>query len=67
MNNYVKRFTKQRLKILNRNFIIDLTPTSAQKAWKRPASASESERRLAESRRSLGQPLSGSDGEKEQR
>lgn len=45
----------------------DLTPTSAQKSWKRPASASESERRLAESRRALGNTLSGSDGEKERR
>ncbi|XP_055704115.1 protein disabled isoform X2 [Phlebotomus papatasi] len=53
----------------------DLTPTGqASKggtvaAWKRPASASESERRLAESRRMLSHAttLSGSDGEKDRR
>ncbi|KAJ6642969.1 Protein disabled, partial [Pseudolycoriella hygida] len=45
----------------------ELTPTSSQKSWKRPASASESERRLAENRRSLTHTLPGSDGEKDKR
>ncbi|XP_059609175.1 protein disabled isoform X2 [Phlebotomus argentipes] len=45
------------------------TKTASLAAWKRPASASESERRLAESRRMLshGTTLSGSDGEKDRR
>ncbi|KAG4073767.1 hypothetical protein HA402_000991 [Bradysia odoriphaga] len=45
----------------------ELTPTSSQKSWKRPASASESERRLTESRRALTHTLPGSDGEKDRR
>lgn len=45
--------------------LTELTPTSSQKSWKRPASASESERRLAESRRT--HTLPGSDGEKDRR
>ncbi|XP_055686772.1 protein disabled isoform X3 [Lutzomyia longipalpis] len=53
----------------------DLTPTGqvvkapSVAAWKRPASASESERRLAENRRMLSHAtaLSGSDGEKDRR
>ncbi|XP_037905008.1 protein disabled isoform X3 [Hermetia illucens] len=40
---------------------------SSQKGWKRPSSASESERRLAENRRVLCHTLSGSDGEKDRR
>ncbi|XP_053957072.1 protein disabled [Anastrepha ludens] len=42
---------------------------AGQKSWKRPSSAADSERRLAESRRAatLGQTLSGSDGEKDRR
>lgn len=48
-------------------FTADVTPTTGQKAWKRPASASESERKLAENRRVLNQALSGSDGEKDRR
>lgn len=46
---------------------LELTPTSSQKSWKRPASASETERRLAESRRTLTHTLPGSDGEKDRR
>ncbi|XP_055915340.1 protein disabled isoform X2 [Eupeodes corollae] len=42
-------------------------PGHAQKGWKRPSSASESERRLAESRRAMGNTPSGSDGEKDRR
>lgn len=42
--------------------IIDVA--AGQKAWTRPASASESERKLAEARK-LNQAFSGSDGEKE--
>ncbi|GAB0086756.1 Protein disabled [Sergentomyia squamirostris] len=55
----------------------DVTPTGSKSAvgpapaaWKRPASASESERRLAESRRMLSHAttaMSGSDGEKDRR
>lgn len=44
----------------------DITPTTGQRAWKRPASASESERKLAENRR-LNPAISGSDGEKDRR
>ncbi|XP_049313242.1 protein disabled isoform X4 [Bactrocera dorsalis] len=44
-------------------------PLPGQKSWKRPSSAADSERRLAESRRvaALGQTPSGSDGEKDRR
>lgn len=56
-----------RSNILNIFFIIDLTPTSAQKSWKRPASVSEPDRRLGENRRNLVHTLSGSDGEKDKR
>ncbi|XP_055845408.1 protein disabled isoform X2 [Episyrphus balteatus] len=42
-------------------------PGHGQKGWKRPSSASESERRLAESRRAMGNTPSGSDGEKDRR
>nr|XP_036220077.1 protein disabled isoform X3 [Bactrocera oleae] len=44
-------------------------PLPGQKSWKRPTSAADSERRLAESRRVavLGQTPSGSDGEKDRR
>lgn len=48
-------------------YISDLTPTSSQKSWKRPASASESDRKLAENRRVLTHTLPGSDGEKDRR
>lgn len=48
-------------------FYEDLTPSSGQKSWKRPASASESERRIAENRRVLSHAFSGSDGEKDRR
>lgn len=48
--------------------LLDLTPTSSQKSWKRPASASESDRRLSENRRVLAtNTLPGSDGEKDRR
>ncbi|XP_012162440.1 protein disabled isoform X3 [Ceratitis capitata] len=44
-------------------------PLPGQKSWKRPSSAADSERRLAESRRvaTLGLTPSGSDGEKDRR
>lgn len=45
---------------------IDVTQTAGQRSWKRPASASESERKLAENRR-LNPAVSGSDGEKDRR
>lgn len=48
-------------------FFIDLTPTTSQKTWKRPASATESEKKLSESRRAASGVLSGSDGEKDKR
>lgn len=44
----------------------DINSAATQRAWKRPASASESERKLAENRR-LNQAFSGSDGEKDRR
>lgn len=47
--------------------IADLTPTSSQKSWKRPTSATESDRRLPEHRRGVLNPLPGSDGEKDRR
>lgn len=40
--------------------------STGHRPWKRPASASESERKLAESRR-LNPAVSGSDGEKDRR
>lgn len=46
-------------------FGLDMTPTG-QRSWKRPASASESERKLAENRR-LNAAITGSDGEKDRR
>ncbi|XP_031633424.1 protein disabled isoform X4 [Contarinia nasturtii] len=45
----------------------DVTPTTGNRSWKRPASASESERKLAESNRRLNPAISGSDGEKDRR
>lgn len=45
-----------------RFFSAEIIGASGQKSWKRPASASESERR-----RNMGSNLSGSDGEKERR
>lgn len=46
---------------------LDLTPTSSQKSWKRPASVSESDKKLVD-RRGLSQSvLPGSDGEKDRR
>uniref|UniRef100_W8AIS3 Protein disabled n=1 Tax=Ceratitis capitata TaxID=7213 RepID=W8AIS3_CERCA len=47
----------------------DEPPLPGQKSWKRPSSAADSERRLAESRRvaTLGLTPSGSDGEKDRR
>ncbi|XP_055322685.1 protein disabled isoform X6 [Sitodiplosis mosellana] len=44
----------------------DHIPTAGQRSWKRPASASESERKLAERSR-LNPAVSGSDGEKDRR
>lgn len=43
----------------------DMNP-AGQRSWKRPASASESERKLAENRR-MNSAISGSDGEKDRR
>lgn len=45
----------------------EMTPTTNQKSWKRPASASESDKKLAENRRAHNNTLSGSDGEKDRR
>lgn len=62
------------IKLFNVNLFFNGTsleepPLPGQKSWKRPSSAADSERRLAESRRvaALGQTPSGSDGEKDRR
>lgn len=44
-----------------------MPPATNQKSWKRPASASESDKKLAENRRAHNNALSGSDGEKDRR